>query len=79
MMSAPLSLADIPTGETVRIVNIFTAGTNRRRLLDLGLVPGSIVEIIRRSPAGNPTAYFIKGTLIALRNEDAAEIIVDFT
>lgn len=73
----PLSLIDIPVGGSARVVNILTIGTNRRRLLDLGLVPGSRVEVIRRSPAGNPTAYLIKGTMIALRNEDARQILVD--
>ena len=73
----PLSLIDIPVGGSAWVVNILTPGTNRRRLLDLGLVPGSQVKVIRRSPAGNPTAYLIKGTLIALRNEDARQILVD--
>jgi len=76
-ISNPLSLVDIPVGGSARVVNILTIGANRRRLLDLGLVPGSQVEVIRRSPAGNPTAYLIKGTLIALRNDDARQILVD--
>ncbi|MDD3852126.1 MAG: FeoA family protein [Syntrophomonadaceae bacterium] len=76
-MPNSLSLIDIPVGDSARVVNILTIGANRRRLLDLGLVPGSRVEVIRRSPAGNPTAYLIKGTLIALRNEDARQILVD--
>lgn len=73
----PLSLIDIPVGGSARVVNILTIDANRRRLLDLGLVPGSMIEVIRRSPAGNPTAYLIKGTVIALRNEDARQILVD--
>jgi len=73
----PLSLIEIPVGGSARVVNILTIGANRRRLLDLGLVPDSQVKVIRRSPAGNPTAYLIKGTSIALRNEDARQILVD--
>ncbi|MGS0765483.1 FeoA family protein [Syntrophomonas curvata] len=76
-MNPSLSLADIPVGSSARVTSISTIGPNRRRLLDLGLVPGSRVDIIRRSPAGNPTAYWIKGTVIALRNEDAGQILVD--
>jgi ferrous iron transport protein A len=76
-MHSSLSLADIPVGSSARITSIVTIGPNRRRLLDLGLVPGSRVDSIRRSPAGNPTAYWIKGTVIALRNEDASQILVD--
>lgn len=76
-MPPSLSLADIPVGGSARITNILTIGSNRRRLLDLGMIPGSRVDVIRRSPAGNPTAYWIKGTVIALRNEDAGQILVD--
>lgn len=73
----PLSLADVPIGNSARVETVLTIGANRRRLLDLGLVPGARVEVIGRSPAGNPTAYLIKGTIIALRNEDARQILVD--
>lgn len=76
-MPPTLSLADIPIGASARIAEVLTPGSNRRRLLDLGLVPGARVDIIRRSPSGNPTAYLIKGTVIALRNEDATQILVD--
>ncbi len=76
-MSVSLALNDMAIGESAKITGILTIGKNRRRLLDLGLIPGSIVTVIRHSPSGNPTAYLIKGALIALRNEDASQIIVD--
>jgi Fe2+ transport system protein FeoA len=40
-------------------------------LLDLGFVPGSAVEVNLVSPAGDPTAYLVRGALIALRREQA--------
>ncbi|MGI5878982.1 MAG: FeoA family protein [Syntrophomonadaceae bacterium] len=76
-MSDSVALTDIAVGESACIANISANGKNRRRLLDLGLIPGSVVTVIRRSPSGNPTAYLIKGALIALRNEDASQIIVN--
>ena len=48
----------------------------RGRLLDLGFVPGTVVEPIRRSPLGDPTAYRIRGTVIALRSEEGNKILV---
>lgn len=51
-------------------------GITRRRLLDLGLVPGTRIEVVRRSPLGDPTAYQIRGAIIALRQEDASKIKV---
>ena len=46
-------------------------------MLHLGLIKGTVVEALQRSPAGDPTAYFIRGTVIALRNEDANKILLD--
>ncbi len=47
-----------------------------RRMLDLGIVSGTKIKAIHKSPMGNLTAYFIKGTVIALRDSDAKNILV---
>ncbi len=47
-------------------------GMIRRRLLDLGMIPGTRVECLQKSPAGDPAAYLIRGAVIALRCEDSA-------
>ena len=47
-----------------------------RRLLDLGLVPGTRVACVARSPTGDPAAYRVRGAVIALRGGDAAGIQV---
>lgn len=49
-------------------------GMERQRLMDLGFVPGSLVEVEMRSPWSDPTAYRIKGGLIALRRNQASKI-----
>jgi DtxR family Mn-dependent transcriptional regulator len=46
-------------------------GAERRRMLDLGLLPGTTVEAVMISPSGDPTAYCIRDALIALRREQA--------
>ncbi len=51
-------------------------GPERRRLLDLGVVPGTRVEIDLVSPGGDPTAYLIRGASIALRRSQAARILI---
>lgn len=51
-------------------------GALRRRLMDLGFVRGSRVSVGMRSPMGNPVAYVVRGTAIALRREQARQIIV---
>lgn len=49
----------------------------KRRLLDMGLIEGTKVECMMKSPLGNPIAYGIRGTVIAIRNEDCKEIMVE--
>lgn len=48
----------------------------RRRLQDLGIVEGTTIECLQKSPSGDPVAYKIRGTIIALRSEDANKIII---
>jgi Fe2+ transport system protein FeoA len=48
----------------------------RTRLLDLGFVPGTQIAYEMSSPLGDPTAYLVKGSLIALRKDQAVEVFV---
>jgi DtxR family Mn-dependent transcriptional regulator len=70
----PLSALD--PGEKGVVVRISRAcrGLERRRLLDLGVLPGTVIEAEMRSPSGDPTAYRIRGATIALREEQASQI-----
>jgi DtxR family Mn-dependent transcriptional regulator len=74
----PELLSNLRRGETARVVELSRAcrGAERRRLLDLGFVPGSEIEVEMVSPAGDPTAYRVRGALIALRREQAALVYV---
>jgi len=69
-------LADLRVGERARVLGLTPAcrGAERRRLLDLGFVAGTPVEVEMVSPAGDPTAYRVRGTVIALRREQAGLI-----
>jgi ferrous iron transport protein A len=69
-------LADLSPGSVCQIVSLELSGLLRRRILDLGIVPGTMIQCIRRGPSGDPTAYLVRETLIALRREDAAQISV---
>ncbi len=52
-------------------------GAERRRMMDLGLLPGTHIEAAMISPSGDPTAYRVRGALIALRKEQAALIDIN--
>lgn len=73
-----VSLASLALGQTGRVTSISRAcrGVERRRLLDLGIVPGTTVEVAMESPGGDPVAYRIRGALIALRSDQARGIRV---
>ena len=72
-------LSDLKPGRRTRVVGLSSAcrGQERRRLLDLGFVPGTQVEFEMVSPAGDPTAYRVRGSVVALRHEQANLIRVN--
>jgi DtxR family Mn-dependent transcriptional regulator len=51
-------------------------GFSRRRLMDLGFTDGAIIRPFLRSFAGDPRAYEVRGTLVALRRDQAAQVLV---
>lgn len=59
---------------TIKSIAADCFGIERQRLMDLGFVPGSVVEVEISSPFSDPTAYRIKGGLIALRKTQASKI-----
>jgi len=67
----------LPLGKKGRVKKLVSDGIVRRRMLDLGLIDGTEVEAIQKSPSGDPVAYFIRGAVIALRSEEASKIIVE--
>lgn len=73
-------LSRLCEGERAQIVGISPAcmGAMRRRLMDLGFVRGSEVVIDMRSPMGNPTAYIVRHTSIALRADQARYVLIDY-
>ncbi|EGL16016.1 ferrous iron transport protein A [Paenibacillus chitinolyticus] len=77
MSLSELSLDQVKVGSVVRLSRIEVQGGMRRRLLDLGFVPGNRVEVIQRSPLGDPTAFRVSNTTIALRKEESSLIYTE--
>lgn len=71
-------LSSLKENEVAYILGISkeSRGDRRRRLLDLGFVKGTKISIDLMSPMHNPTAYLVKGTSIALRNDQASRILI---
>ena len=66
-----MNLSQLPLNTIGIIDELNCNGNIRRRLLDLGLVKGTKINPVFKSPSGDPTAYEIRKTLIALRKEDS--------
>ena len=70
-------LTALEPGTQGRVVALRSRGLTRRRLLDLGVTPGAVIERAFTSPFGEPTAYRVRGALIALRAEQANQIEIE--
>lgn len=71
-----IPLAHLPLGCRGNIVSLQATSKTRRRLQDLGFVPDTAVEVLHQSPVGDPIAYGLRGTVIALRADLARQIMI---
>ncbi len=72
-------LSSLKPGEMGKIVSILPEckGAERRRFMDLGIVPGTIITAEFNSPGGDPMAFTIRHSLIALRKEQSDYITIE--
>ena len=71
-------LCELRPGQQATVKELHTCGNMRRRMLDIGLVENTVVECVGRSPCGDPSAYLIRGAVIAIRREDCRDILISF-
>ncbi|MBQ3554337.1 MAG: ferrous iron transport protein A [Clostridia bacterium] len=71
-----MRLCDVPVGKTIYIDKILAKKSEKLRLLDFGMVKNATITPVFVSPSGDPVAYEIKNSIIALRNSLASGIIV---
>ena len=71
-----MSLNNLSLNETGFVESIKSNSRIKRRLLDLGIINGTKITPILISPSGDPTAFEIRGCLIALRNDDSKNIYI---
>ena len=71
------TLDKLPTGQSATVSELTSEGAERRRMMDLGILPGAQIETVMKSPLGDPTVYRVRGSSIALRREQAGRIRID--
>jgi ferrous iron transport protein A len=70
------TLKDLKQGQVAVVKSLSSTGSIRRRLQDIGLIEGTKVKCLQKSPAGDPVAFLIRGAVIALRSEDSSNVLV---
>ena len=69
--------SELSVGESGKIISVSPDFSLYTLLTDIGFTPTTEIECVLRSPLGDPTAYLLKGTVIALRREDAEKIEIE--
>jgi len=66
----------IPLGKSCIVYDLKTTSAIRRRFLDIGIIKGTLITALNKSPSGDPIAYLIRGAVIAIRSQDSRSILV---
>ena len=72
------NLTEIQVKNTVKVVKLLSTGNLKERMLALGLTEGAEIDVIRKGPKNNLTVYKIRGSKIALRQEESSLILVSY-
>ena len=72
-----MTLGDVPLGATVVVTSVGGEGAFRRRLMELGVLPGTRVELVRVAPLGDPMELRVRGCALSMRRDEARAILVD--
>jgi len=76
-MMAAVTVKDLHVGERGRVLSVDGEKALRRRLLDMGITPRTIVTVKKVAPMGDPIELLLRGYVLSLRLEDAGNITVE--
>ncbi len=72
-----MDVTDLKINQIANIIDIEGKGPLRRRLLEMGILPNTLVKVIKKAPLGDPLEISIRGYELSLRKEDAKSIKVE--
>lgn len=73
-MVTPLS--ELPLRRRAKVLRVGGQPGFRRRLMEFGLVPGTVVEVVRVAPLGDPVQLLVRGCRLSIRRLEAAQVTV---
>jgi len=71
------TLNQLEPGERATVVKVGGEGPVRRRILDMGVVSGADIEVVRVAPLGDPVEFRVKGYNLSLRKSEAQNVQVE--
>lgn len=75
-MAHPLTLAQIPVGQSCKVLKLTGSGQLKRRIMDMGITKGVTVFVRKVAPLGDPMEITVRGYELSLRKADCAAIEV---
>ncbi|AKB20105.1 MULTISPECIES: ferrous iron transport protein A [unclassified Methanosarcina] len=67
----------LETGQKARVIQVRGGGSFRKRLLDMGMVPGTVLSVTKKAPLGDPVDFKLKGYNLSLRKAEAEAVVVE--
>ena len=71
------TLDTLQAGEEAKVLELRTAADTAHRLMEMGLLPGTTLRVVRFAPLGDPVEILVRGYHLSLRRSEAAEIVVE--
>ena len=71
-----MTLTNLPVGQNARVISISGQGPVTRRLMEMGVIPGVAIEVVKMAPFGDPIEIRVRGYSLAMRRNEADAIEV---
>ena len=71
------TLKNAEEGERVKVISVSGDRTLRRRLMDMGILKGSDIQVVRVAPLGDPVEFLVRGYKLSLRKKDAEMVGIE--
>jgi len=71
------NLSELEPGDKGKVTHVGGSGGERRRMMDMGIVRGSRIEVVRKAPMGDPVEFLLRGYNLTLRKEEAEVVRVE--
>lgn len=75
-MAHPLTLAQIPVGQSCKVLKLTGSGQLKRRIMDMGITKGTEVYVRKVAPLGDPIELTVRGFELSLRKDEAQHVLV---